>query len=291
MFHYRHITADAENSFCDIVDGKPYMFQNGTVEHTGVDALVCGDWHVGSTCPIVRSKTYDEIVPMLKPKRIFKHDFFDGRSVSHHDEKDKILMAQKAQQGQLCLKSELELCSDELKYIKENANGAEIYMVASNHNDHLCKYIREERYTEHHHNKQVCIRLADKMISEHLPAFQLAMTDKGHIDVNFMLRDEEFVLHGWKLDLHGDVGCNGAKGSANSFDKVGLRAIIGHGHSPCIKRGVLMVGTSTYLKLGYTKGLTGWLNTHAIVYPNGQAQLINIIGGKWYGSSNGYFEG
>ena len=283
QFHFRHIASDVNGEFCDIAGGESYLYGADSKKKIDIDALVCGDWHTGETCPVVRKATYNGIIPALKPSSIIKHDFLDGRSISHHDERDHVRMAQKAMSGQNNLKGELDYCSKELDFIRDNSNGAKVIMVASNHNDHLDQYLSESRYVKDWINMAEATGLVTDKIMTRKPAFEIAMLKRGQDDVRFLKRDEDFKINDWKLDLHGDVGCNGARGSAVSFDRVGLKAIVGHSHTPSIKRNVLTVGTSTPLKVHYTKGLTSWLNTHAIVYPNGQAQLINIIGGKWHG--------
>jgi hypothetical protein len=63
--------------------------------------------------------------------------------------------------------------------------------------------------------------------------------------------------------------------------RIGVKSVIGHSHTPAIEEGCYQVGTSTKLSRGYTHGPSSWLNTHAIIYPNGKRTLINIIDGKW----------
>jgi hypothetical protein len=60
------------------------------------------------------------------------------------------------------------------------------------------------------------------------------------------------------------------------------KSITGHKHSPGIFRDAFVVGTSTVLNLDYAAGApSSWMNTHAVLYPNGKAQLINIIEGDF----------
>lgn len=283
MFHYRQLIADSDNSFCDFAGGEVLKYTPEGIVSGSVDSLVCGDWHTGETCHKVGTATYMDIVPMLKPKNIVKHDFFNGHSVSHHDERNDIIMINKAENGMDCLKTELDMCSFELSQIKYKSNGAKVYIVASNHNDHLDQYISEKRYDKDYKNKMEALKLMMAKVKTGKGAFELAMLERGHNDVVFLKRDENFTRHGVKLDMHGDVGINGAKGSAASFNRIGLKSVIGHVHSPSIKGDCFAVGTSTPLRLGYTRGLTGWLNTHCIVYDNGQRQMINIIDGVWHG--------
>lgn len=283
MFHFRHIIADVNGEFNDYAKGVPKLYTSSGVKNTTVDSLVCGDWHTGETCPVVAKETYESIVPSLEPSYIFKHDFFNGHSVSHHDERCATTMMKKERMGMNCLKTELDACSFELSRIKHKANGAKIVMVASNHNDHLDKYISEERYNKDIRNKEEALKLGIRKLNTNKTAFEIAMLDRGHDDVVFLERNQECKHHGIELAMHGDVGINGARGSAVSFKRIGFKCIVGHSHSPSIKGNCLTVGTSTPLRLGYTRGLTGWMNTHAIVYSNGQRQMINILNGKWHG--------
>jgi hypothetical protein len=81
--------------------------------------------------------------------------------------------------------------------------------------------------------------------------------------------------------MHGHLGANGARGGLRGFSKLGVKTIVGHSHTPGIIEGAYQVGTSSHLKLEYNDGPSSWLNTHALVYPNGKRTLINIIKGKW----------
>ena len=60
------------------------------------------------------------------------------------------------------------------------------------------------------------------------------------------------------------------------------KAIVGHTHSPGIFKNAMIVGTSSIFDPEYKEG-TGndWIHTHAFLYPNGKAQLVNIIEGEY----------
>jgi len=282
-YHFRHLISPDGEGFCDI-DGKHYTPKG--IKKAKVEALVCGDWHTGYTCPKVREATYGRkgMAKSLQPDAIIKHDFMDGYSISHHDERDATIMAQKAEAGKLDLRKELEKNLDELKYIMSRTK-AKIVMVASNHNDHLDRYLAEQRYNKDHKNRLIAIELHANTIKSGFGAFQ------GYIDANipdklkkrlkWLSRDEEYNKAGVKLDLHGDVGANGARGSLKAYDRHCHGTVTGHTHQPAIEGNAYQVGTSTHLRLPYTKGLSSWLNTHAVVYSTGQVQLINIIDGVW----------
>ncbi len=82
-------------------------------------------------------------------------------------------------------------------------------------------------------------------------------------------QDQSYMLHDIELGIHGHNGPNGARGSPENLSKIGVKAIIGHGHSPRIKDGLMAVGVLTG-NMNYASGPSAWLNTCAIVYPNGK---------------------
>ena len=98
----------------------------------------------------------------------------------------------------------------------------------------------------------------------------------------FIGREKSFRIHGIELNLHGDRGPNGSRGSLASLSKIGTKVIIGHSHTPGIDKGAYQVGTSTILQLDYHQGApSSWLNTHCVIYKNGKRALLNVIDGKW----------
>ena len=54
-------------------------------------------------------KAWEEVAKLTKPKKILLHDAFDGFSINHHEKNYKLLKAQRAEKGQLCLSSELNI--------------------------------------------------------------------------------------------------------------------------------------------------------------------------------------
>ena len=112
-----------------------------------------------------------------------------------------------------------------------------------------------------------------------VPALKLAMGLVGELPPNFtfLREDEEFRVQGVGLDYHGHRGVNGARGTSASFSNYNLKLITGHEHTPKIHPNGMVVGTSTHLKLGYTKGAGSWLNAHGLLYSSGKYTLLTII--------------
>ena len=115
----------------------------------------------------------------------------------------------------------------------------------------------------------------------HLAKQHLASADRSV----FLGRDQSYSVEGIELSMHGDRGPNGARGARKAFDKVGVRSIVGHSHSPGITGGVYQVGTSSRYDLEYASGPSSWLHTHCVVYRNGKRSLLNVIGSAWRGSN------
>ena len=99
--------------------------------------------------------------------------------------------------------------------------------------------------------------------------------------VRFLVRDESYKISGIELGQHGDRGQNGARASLKGLEESYGACIVGHGHSPKMERSAWMVGTATHMNLGYNIGASSWLNTDALVYANGNRQIINYINGKY----------
>ena len=93
-------------------------------------------------------------------------------------------------------------------------------------------------------------------------------------------RDESFTLGGVELGMHGDVGPNGARGSIGICVALAREASSAT-RRPGIDEGCYQTGTSSRLRLEYTHGASGWLNTHCLLNADGKRQLINVIDDSW----------
>lgn len=108
-----------------------------------------------------------------------------------------------------------------------------------------------------------------------------SIVEKEYPEMITLGRSDSYRIHDWEVGQHGDIGASGSRGTINQFKELPTKMIIGHSHSPSRKNGVIQVGTSTHLRVGYNIGLSGWLQTHAIVHADGKAQHINFIGGEF----------
>ena len=266
MFHFRQIQSDSEGKFIDL--GKEYS--KNRVRNISPEALIPGDWHTGSTCPLTK-KSLIKLSDDLKIKTWIMHDMFDGLSVNHHIE-HKVSTRAKIF---LTLEDELKLFKREIQDLSKNRN---LIIVKSNHDDFIDRYLSEAKYVNDPFNYKIAVELANKQMNgENILESYIGKSSK----VLFLDRDESYKIADIECGNHGDKGLNGAKGSVNSAENAYGKCVIGHFHTPEINRGVFVVGTSTFMNLGYNIGPSSWLNTACIIYPNGQRQLINFFEGKY----------
>jgi hypothetical protein len=276
-FHFRHVTALKNGKFVDnglLYDGKkkPQIIRP--------KALVVGDLHPYDLDKVHEKNTFDQI-DTLNPENIFLHDVFNGKSISHHY-KGRSSQARKAfdQQG-LNLERELKETAKVLnKYAsKTNAN---IYIVASNHDEHLNRYLDEGRFIGDKGNDVIGAKLYAAYLEGYNPLeYGLDMVGGVADNIHFLDREDDFKIAGFQLANHGDLGANGGRGSPRSIENANGKSITGHTHGAQKIRNTYKVGTSTKLRLDYNRGYSNWTQTNAALYSIGTVQLLNTIHKKW----------
>ena len=255
------------------------LYKGGKVLDQQPEALVLGDWHCGDTCPKTRKRTLI-MIEQLKPKRVVFHDLFNGHSINHHERKSNFARA-RAWRGQShILEQEVEECLAELNYFAERYPDIEFLVAESNHDIFLYRYLDEESFMQDGQNMEFASVLFGAILDKSgQPSLQTAMELVGDVatNVTFLKEDDELRVNGVCLSQHGHRGVNGARGSGQSFSNYNLKLITGHEHSPKMYANGMVVGTSTHLKLNYTKGPSSWLNAHGLLYKSGKYTLLTII--------------
>jgi len=294
-FALRQINAKSDGTFYDLdylYDGTKRNPVNYIGSNGSAPAIVMGDTHVEGIDPAVEKATFQDIIPFFRPRKLFWHDLEDGGSVNHWAAKNPLVTGARyfAQQG-----SASDEFYDALAFVSERTPvGTESYIVASNHNDWLHRWILERDWkTLSPRDRGFYLKVASKLYekakllngddADRLNAF--IMLAKEHFarvpNIKVLDYEESCVVEGIECGMHGHFGPNGSRGSARSMRRIGVKSIIGHSHTPAIEEGCYQVGTSTRLSRGYTHGPSSWLNTHCLIYPNGKRTLINVIDGKW----------
>ena len=282
-FHYRQTQALSDGSFIDLC--RKF---NGRVKPSQVRpaAMVLGDIHTGDTDPVSLAVT-KQMIARFRPKELILHDLFDGASVNHHSADDVMFRARRFAKGDLL--AEFGACVDMLKDLHSaGPRDMLVKVVKSNHDEFLNRYLSEGRFSQDPRNLHIATYCAhyytDPSVNVDPLKLGLEYVNGGAFrNVEFLQRGQDYKILGWQLANHGDKGVRGKKNiSIQDISYVVGKAIVGHTHTPGIFRNAVIVGTTSTLNPEYKQG-TGndWMHTHALLYPNGKVQLVNIIDGKY----------
>lgn len=284
-FHIRVLNSDESGIFYDI--DKKYDNDKVT-KNTNIPAIVLGDEHVAFICPNVMKTTFsntDSIINTLAPKKIIRHDIYDGYSASHHHTKNIFTQYAKHISGKNDVAKELALTIEHI--LKTTPDYAESIVVSSNHNEHLTKWLNEANPKLDHTNAILYHELMYLMLkqtklgrsgAEYPNPLELWAENNYDFDnIKFVGGFDSFKVHDIECVFHSHKGTNGSRGSIEQFSKLGTKTIIGHSHSPGIFGGCWQVGHSCESKLEYNYGSpSSWAKAHCLIQPNGKRQMIFI---------------
>lgn len=277
-YHFRQIQADSKGGFVDLGD----FYCGDKISKMYAEGLSLGDWHSGETDPTAK-QAWKEVVELIRPKKIFIHDGFNGLSINPHEEFKQIRRAILAERGLLSLKSELKDFSTDLDELANWKHVEEVIVVKSNHDVFLERWLEAGNYVKDANNYAVGVELANAMVKGNNPlkygVESAGLKSKGK--VRWLDIDEDYFIARIQMGAHGHKGPKGSRGSLASMEKSYGQSVSGHAHGPEILRGAYQNGTSSYLKLNYNEGPSDWVHSSTAVYPNGMRQLINSFEGNW----------
>lgn len=272
-FHFRPFQASEDGSFTDLGVSSQQLIRP--------EAIILGDIHVGSLDRNVY-KSSNKIIKKLKPRRVFLHDIFDGVSCNPHASMQ--LLTKAKIKDKLSIEEELKLVGKYLNHLKEKHPYVEEFIVVrSNHDLFLDRYLESGDYIKDPTNYEICHNLAIDKLNGEIP-LQSGIARLGYnLDkITFLREDDSYRIHGFECGQHGHLGSNGVRNPSNAGLEIAYgKGFFGHSHTGGKLRKIFRVGTSTKFKLGYNKGASSWTHTLGIIYPDGTAQLINDINGKW----------
>jgi len=283
-YHFRQIQADGDGSFVDLSD----FYQQGKVSKLYAEGFTLGDWHSGETDPTAR-QAWKEVCELVRPKKIFIHDGFNGLSINHHERHRQIRRAKLSSEGLSNLEMELTRYAFDLNDIANWPHVQEVLAVKSNHDVFLDNWLEEGHWTSDPENYKIAIKLASAMSDGHNPlkfaceriANAAPSKMKNINKIRWLKMDEDYFIAGIQCGAHGHRGPKGSRGNIKGMESSYGRSNTGHAHGPEILRGAWQCGTSSYLKLDYNQGPSDWVHASILTYPNGMRQLINSFEGEW----------
>jgi hypothetical protein len=278
IYHFRAVQAKKDGSFNDLF----HNYSEEGSKFVGCEAIVQGDYHNDDTDPTADAVA-DELCKLGQPRFRVLHDFFDGKSINHHERRNKVLRAIQAGADKLSLEKELRALKATLEAKLKLNTCDKIVISKSNHDEFLDRYLAEGEFDDQ--NRIISARLQILAMEGKDPlkaGLEELLGFKGGDRVIWLERDQDFKVAGVELGAHGDLGSNGSRNpGSNGMLKAYGDCVYGHCHYGEINHGAWSVGTSSFRKLGYNRGPSSWEQVHAIIYKDGTRQLINSIDGRW----------
>lgn len=273
LFDFRQIQAAEDGSFNDM--GIEYR-ADGSVKRVNVN-IVFGDLH-GVQVDHEALDYFLDLVSDFEIDNVVLHDVFDGQSISHHIQSISS-KSKRSLEGLDDLYEELIQTFNLLDYIDKKIEPKNIKIAKSNHDEFLDRYLADGNYVFDPKNHYLSLKLATALFEKTDVLKHAFKTVSVEVPDNweFLSRGDSFAIGGVECGSHGDLGMNGAKPSMASLERIYGSCIVGHNHTAGILRKVFRVGTLSKLNLGYNRGPSSWTHTCAIIYDNGQIQLINYV--------------
>lgn len=271
-FFVRQVEALKNGSFIDLI----FSVRDGAVETIDTcRALVQGDSHNRWLDEEIQDIRLNKLCQALKPSVVIQHDVQDNDSVNHHEAKDPIKSFHRYQQGRNLVSKELK---ETFEFLRSYGD-LPIVIVRANHDVWLDKWIVDGDWKKDIPNAKEYMEYARILLENKAPKgllpYLIDQEFKGKIKC--LDRDESFMVGGYELAHHGDMGANGSRGNIKQFSKMSTPIIVGDSHTPARVDDALQVGTSTHLRIEYNQGASSWLNCDAIIHNNNKAQHIIYI--------------
>jgi len=272
-FHIRQVGVADDGSFYDLC----YKVEDGVVKENkeGAEVVILGDIHNLSTDPIAL-KASKVMLDYLNPNHTIVHDLMDAKEVNPHMEKHPYEVLNREREN-LGLFGEVDAMIGWLHRYKQY----NLVVVRSNHDIFVDRFLEGDWRKQQ--NKAAYLKYAGVLAEGLAPdgIIPFIINEEFGGEVRALGIDESYRVLDWELGMHGHIGANGSRGSATQFKTLNTKNVTGHTHTPIRVDGHVSVGTLTYKRLGYNQGMSSWMHSNFVIYPNGKGQHIHIINGKF----------
>jgi hypothetical protein len=164
------------------------------------------------------------------------------------------------------------------KILAKAPKDAKFVATASNHPEHVMKYLEEGRYlNDCKENYDIGHRMVVMSLDGKNPLKEYLDPDSK---MNWTGENDDLYIEGVQMNVHGHLGLNGARGSKQGHELSYGNAMVAHSHTPSIYHDLFTVGHTTHERHGYNNGASSWILCSGAVYQGGQKQLYMIIDGS-----------
>lgn len=254
-------------------DGKGFTFLNEYWTPTGmkkakpIEGIVRGDDHAEWQEPHVLLARKNAC-NLLKPKAHVFHDVWDGIAVSHHTKPiDKV----KVYEQRLHL---LNRGLDITAKLIDETGGPVNYIIESNHDRHLERYVNEGRHMKEPHNWKTASDLLVKSLDRNKPMLRCYLEDNCKRKILFPDPSLGKLIKNRDISQHGDIGPNGSRPSFKTFAGYIHHTVTGHTHTGWRYQGAAGVGVSTK-KMPYLKGMSSW--TYCDIFITATGKIFHLF--------------
>lgn len=244
------------------------------VENIEAEAIVAGDFHLSGDEDTKALDLLKQEIKFLKAKKLFIHDFCSHNTINHHEQDNWLKMA-KLMKKFINLEAEHNYTADVFNKWVEDIKNVDFYIVKSNHDRWLSRYIGNRNLWIHDNSNALYAHTLCGYALMNMDPFELTMRHKIRRDIKIhFIQDKSFKIAGIELGLHGDIGNNGGISSLRSLELSAGKCVVGHSHTPKILFKGFQVGTCTKLDLGYNVGGSSWWNGNVSIYKDGHRQML-----------------
>ena len=222
VFFIRQVTADEDGNFIDLIN-EVKDSKVSRIDH--IAACVLGDLHCGHHDPALLKKTFD-LLEDLNPEHVVLHDVFDGYSISHHTMKDPFVQYRKEVFGTNSLRDEI---NNMLNMLGEFNRFKKVIIVRSNHDDFLDRWLRDGDWKKQPtaKNSMEYMELGHRLLKQYAKNEPVKGVIPELINDRYphyitLGRTSSFIIKGWEVGQHGDIGSNGSRGSRTQYRGSGL---------------------------------------------------------------------
>lgn len=273
-FFMRQLQVNPRNG--SVVSMGVRYFPNGKTKRER-PLCVVGDLHPGEEHRHdieEMKKLFNEV----KPTEVYLHDWLGGESVNRHTvgkHLTRALMPEKFRD----LSTEMDLAKKVIRDVYDSTpKDATLVMVPSNHPDFVTKYLDGGDYIKEPHNHEIAHRMVVEIYDGQDPIENRIDPEGLYI---WPKVNQDIIKYGFQLNAHGHLGPNGSRGTPQSLENCMRKGISGHTHTPGIIHKWFTVGHMTKDRHGYNNGPSSWVRGLALAYPDGAAELVLFVNGKY----------
>jgi hypothetical protein len=242
----------------------------------------------------------NSIVETLRPEALLVHDILNMQRRGHHNIDDVDFRYLMWRDGTESVRSEVSHVALVLSQMERP--WLQVYVVYSNHHEHLNRWISEANprldpvnLKDWHWYNYKKFDAMDR--HEEFDVFEFAVREHQPLKRTIFLGvDQSFVTSpetgGVEHGCHGHLGPNGARGSASNHKNLGAAITRAHDHTASVDDafGCWTVGSMNE-ELGYNSGPTSWVSIAVSETALGTRQQLMVRktrnGYRWHANDNG----